>query len=113
VISIKTTERNGSVVAAVSVLPEQEIVLITNKATLVRTRVSEISVVGRNTQGVKLINVGKGEQVVGLAVVDIEEELDDELEGVIDGEVIDNNSASENGEATSESGDAADQTPAE
>ena len=74
VISIKTTERNGDVVAAVSVHPEQEIVLITNKATLVRTRVSEISVVGRNTQGVKLINVGKGEQVVGLAVVDLEEE---------------------------------------
>ncbi len=74
VISIKTTERNGDVVSAVSVLPEQEIVLITNKGTLVRTRVSEISVVGRNTQGVKLINVGKDEQVVGLAVVDIEEE---------------------------------------
>ncbi len=59
--------------AAVSVVPEQEMVLITNKATLVRARISEVSVVGRNTQGVKLINVTKGEQVVGLAVVDIEE----------------------------------------
>ena len=78
VISIKTTERNGNVVAAVAVTPDQEVVLITNKGTLVRTRVSEISVVGRNTQGVKLINVGKGEQVVSLAVVDIEEE--DEFE---------------------------------
>lgn len=76
VISIKTTDRNGSVVSAVSVNPEQEIVLITNRGTLVRTRVSEISVVGRNTQGVKLINVGKDEQVVGLAVVDIEEVLE-------------------------------------
>lgn len=74
VISIKTSERNGSVVSAVSVTPEQEVVLITNKGTLVRTRVSEISVVGRNTQGVKLINVGKGEVVVGLAVVDVKEE---------------------------------------
>jgi len=74
VISIKTTDRNGPVVSSVSVTAEQEVVLITNKATLVRTRVSEISVVGRNTQGVKLINVGKGEQVVGLAVVDIEDE---------------------------------------
>lgn len=83
VISIKTTDRNGPVVSSVSVTTDQEIVLITNKATLVRTRVSEISVVGRNTQGVKLINVGKGEQVVGLAVVDIEE--DEELE-VIEGE---------------------------
>lgn len=83
VISIKTTDRNGPVVSSVSVTTDQEIVLITNKATLVRTRVSEISVVGRNTQGVKLINVGKGEQVVGLAVVDIEE--DEELD-VVEGE---------------------------
>ena len=80
VISIKTTERNGDVVSAVSVTPEQEMVLITNKGTLVRTRVAEVSIVGRNTQGVKLINVGKGEQVVGLAVVDLEEEVLD-LEG--------------------------------
>jgi len=74
VISIKSSERNGKVVASVAVTPEQEIVMITNKGTLVRTRVTEISVIGRNTQGVKLINVGKGEQVVGLAVVDIEDE---------------------------------------
>ncbi len=80
VISIKTSERNGSVVAAVTVVPEQEMVLITNKGTLVRSRISEVSVVGRNTQGVKLINVTKGEQVVGLAVVDIEEVLNDVLE---------------------------------
>ncbi|MCF6254373.1 MAG: DNA gyrase subunit A, partial [Thiomicrorhabdus sp.] len=85
VISIKTSERNGLVVAAVSVVPEQEMVLITNKATLVRTRISEVSVVGRNTQGVKLINVTKGEQVVGLAVVDIDEVLEEILDEV-DGE---------------------------
>jgi len=82
VISIKTTDRNGPVVSSVAVSTEQEVVLITNKATLVRTRVSEISVVGRNTQGVKLINVGKGEQVVGLAVVDIEEEEEIDLESM-------------------------------
>jgi len=79
VISIKTSDRNGEVVSSVAVTPDQEMVLITNKGTLVRTRVAEVSVVGRNTQGVKLINVGKGELVVGLAVVDIEEE-DDLLE---------------------------------
>ncbi len=96
VISIKTSERNGSVVAAVSVVPEQEMVLITNKATLVRARVSEVSVVGRNTQGVKLINVGKGELVVGLAVVDVVDEilLEDEdsvIEGVTTEVIIENN----------------------
>ena len=88
VISIKTTERNGSVVSSVSVSENQEVVLITNKATLVRTRVGEISVVGRNTQGVKLINVGKGEQVVGLAVVDIEED-EHSLEAMGESDAID------------------------
>ncbi|WP_044406150.1 DNA gyrase subunit A [Thiomicrospira microaerophila] len=81
VISIKTSERNGQVVSAVTVTPDQEAVLITNKATLVRIRVKDISVVGRNTQGVKLINVGKDEAVVGLAVVNVSEEdevLDEE-----------------------------------
>ena len=80
VISIKTSERNGQVVAALSVTPEQEVVLITNKGTLVRTRVAEISVVGRNTQGVKLINVGQGEMVVSAAVVEVEPDTDAETD---------------------------------
>ncbi|KUJ72047.1 DNA gyrase subunit A [Thiomicrospira sp. WB1] len=79
VISIKQSERNGQVVKSVAVKPDQEVVLITNKGTLVRTQVEGVSVVGRNTQGVKLINVGKGEKVVGLAVVDVQaEELPDD-----------------------------------
>ncbi len=83
VISIKTSERNGKVVSAVAVTTDQEVVLITNKGTLVRTRVAEISVVGRNTQGVKLINVGKDEWVVGIAVVNMSDDEDDvELEDV-------------------------------
>ncbi|GKT12907.1 MAG: DNA gyrase subunit A [Thiomicrorhabdus sp.] len=100
VISIKTSDRNGCVVAAVAVVPEQEMVLITNKATLVRARVSDVSVVGRNTQGVKLINVGKGEQVVSLAVVDVEEVLD---EDVIEGEVAGTAEATEAVKSTVES----------
>jgi len=78
VISIKTSERNGNVIGAVSVTPDQEMVLITNKGTLVRTRVSEVSVVGRNTLGVRLINVGKGESVVDMAVVEVAEVASDE-----------------------------------
>jgi DNA gyrase subunit A (EC 5.99.1.3) len=91
VISIKTSDRNGNVVSSVAVTPEQEVVLITNKGTLVRTRVSEISVVGRNTQGVKLINVGKGEVVVGLAVVDVQdEELLEAIDGAEDETTVEN-----------------------
>jgi DNA gyrase subunit A len=75
VISIKTSDRNGQVVAAVMVDATQEVVLISDKGTLVRTRVSEISVLGRNTQGVKLINLTKDELLAGVAVVDAEEEV--------------------------------------
>ena len=54
VISIKVTERNGSVVGAVQVDDCDQIMMITDAGTLVRTRVSEVSIVGRNTQGVIL-----------------------------------------------------------
>jgi DNA gyrase subunit A len=74
VISIKTSDRNGQVVAAVMVNAEHELVLITDKGTLVRTRVSEIPVLSRNTQGVKLINLSDTENLVSVAVLDAEPE---------------------------------------
>lgn len=70
VISIQVNERNGEVVGAVQVANEDEILLISNKGTLVRTRVSEISVLGRNTQGVRLINLGTDEKLVGIQPVE-------------------------------------------
>ncbi|MCK5524416.1 MAG: DNA gyrase subunit A [Thiomargarita sp.] len=66
VIAIKTSERNGEVVGAVQVEDDDDIVLISNGGTLVRTAVDGISVVSRNTQGVNLIRLGKDEQLVGL-----------------------------------------------
>jgi DNA gyrase subunit A len=66
VIAIKTSDRNGEVVGAVQVEEDDDIVLISNCGTLVRTAVDGISVVSRNTQGVNLIRLGKGEQLVGL-----------------------------------------------
>ena len=66
VISIQVTERNGKVVGAIHVIPGEEVMLISDKGTLVRTRVDEISVVGRNTQGVRLINLSEGEKLVGI-----------------------------------------------
>jgi len=64
VISIQTSERNGQVVSAALVGEEDELMLVTNGGTLVRTRVKEISSVGRNTQGVKLISLSEGEKLV-------------------------------------------------
>jgi DNA gyrase subunit A len=66
VISIQTTERNGQVVGAIQVAPDSEVMLISNGGTLVRTPSADISVIGRNTQGVRLIRLGEGEQLVGI-----------------------------------------------
>ena len=70
VISIQTTERNGNVVSALRVVDEDEMMLITDLGTLVRTKVSEVSCMGRNTQGVRLINLSEGEQLVGIARIE-------------------------------------------
>ena len=91
VVSIKVSERNGKVVGATQVLDGDELMLITNGGTLVRTRASEVSMVGRNTQGVRLIRTGEGELVVGLQRIDEVEE--DENAVVVD---------AENAEATTE-----------
>lgn len=76
VISIHVNERNGNVVRAVQVQPDDEVMLITDKGTLVRMKVAEISVIGRNTQGVRLINLSSGEQLKGMQK--IEELADDD-----------------------------------
>jgi DNA gyrase subunit A len=89
-IAIQTSERNGAVVGAVLVNDTDEIMLITDAGTLVRTRVKEISVVGRNTQGVTVIRLDKGEKVVGVDRIeglgddDIEDENGEELDLVND-----------------------------
>ncbi|MFN7097160.1 MAG: DNA gyrase subunit A, partial [Gammaproteobacteria bacterium] len=66
VISIQVTERNGSVVGACQIDENHEVMLITDGGTLVRIRAAEISMVGRNTQGVRLIRLSEGEHLVGL-----------------------------------------------
>jgi DNA gyrase subunit A len=75
VVSIKVSERNGSVVGAVQVDENDEIMLISDQGTLVRTRAAEVSTVGRNTQGVTLIRTVDGEHVVGLQRIDEVEEV--------------------------------------
>ena len=75
VISIKVSERNGKVVAATQVVDTDQIMLITDAGTLVRTRVSEVSIVGRNTQGVRLIRTNENEHVVSLErICDVDDE---------------------------------------
>ncbi|WP_428096695.1 DNA gyrase subunit A [Candidatus Rariloculus sp.] len=66
VIAIRTSERNGPMIGAMQVAPDDEVMLITSAGTLVRTPVSDISVVGRNTQGVKLIRLDEEDRLVGI-----------------------------------------------
>lgn len=104
VIGMQTTERNGQLVGAVQVFDGEEIMLISDQGTMVRTRVDEVSVLSRNTQGVRLIKLKEGERMQGLER--IEESADanakrelahaeapegEEVleEGVLDDEVID------------------------
>jgi DNA gyrase subunit A len=74
VIAIQTSERNGRTVGAVQVRDEDEIMLISSNGTLVRTPVDDISVQGRNTQGVRLIRVGSEQRLVGIARIEFIEE---------------------------------------
>jgi DNA gyrase subunit A len=81
VIALQTGGRNGDTVAALQVLPGQEIMLISSTGTLVRTTVDEISVQGRNTQGVRLIRLGEGgERLVGIERIESLESAEDEVE---------------------------------
>jgi DNA gyrase subunit A len=91
-----SNERNGRLVGAVQVLDGEEIMLISDQGTLVRTRVDEVSSLGRNTQGVTLIKLASDEKLVGLERVQEPSEIEgEELEGeglegeAVEGEVLD------------------------
>ena len=66
---MQTSDRNGQLIGAAQVSDEDQVMLITNKGMLVRTRVSEINVIGRNTQGVTVIKLKEGEKLVSLAPI--------------------------------------------
>jgi DNA gyrase subunit A len=69
VISIQTSKRNGQVVGAIKTVDDEEVMLISNAGTLVRTPIEDISVLARNTQGVTLIRLGKNEKLVQIEPV--------------------------------------------
>lgn len=100
VISIQVTERNGKVVRSVQVTDSDEAMLITDKGTLVRFKISELSIIGRNTQGVRLINVSSGELVVGMQKIEdladgSDEEYADDVAAEVDGLAADDVDAGE------------------
>ncbi|MGY8788863.1 MAG: DNA gyrase C-terminal beta-propeller domain-containing protein, partial [Pseudomonadales bacterium] len=100
VIGIQASARNGQIVGAVQVFEGDEIMLISDKGTLVRTRTDEVSSQGRATQGVRLIKLKEGELLVGLECVDEPDVILDPEEGSETTEKPETSPASE-GEASS------------
>ena len=79
-IAIQTSDRNGNAVGAVQVREDCQIMLITDGGTLVRTPVADVSIVGRNTQGVTLIRLNDGEKLVQIAPIltDVSDNAEDD-----------------------------------
>jgi DNA gyrase subunit A len=67
ILTIKTTERNGPVVSAYQVTDQDQLMIMTESGKIIRLRAADISLIGRNTQGVTLIDLGEGEKVIGVA----------------------------------------------
>jgi DNA gyrase subunit A len=100
VIAMQTSERNGRLVGAVQVFDGDELMLISNQGTMVRTRTDEVSVLGRNTQGVRVIRTKTAETLVGVARIEEPAEVDAEVDS--DTEVDTGTGTDESGEGSEE-----------
>lgn len=101
-IAIQTSDRNGELVAAVQVHDSDDLMLISDRGTLVRTRVDEVRETGRNAQGVMLIRLDEGEKLVG--VVRVEDMGDEEEVGAESVEAVGGAPADEAGDASGNDG---------
>lgn len=96
VIAMQCTERNGELAGAVQVVEGDDVMLISDMGTMVRTRTSEISELGRNTQGVRLIRVADGEKLSGIArIQEPEEDESETVEGEVQTQVMEADEAAE------------------
>ena len=118
VIDIKTTERNGGVMACKVVQDEDEVMIVTANGIMIRLPVGGISQIGRNTQGVRVINLDEGDRVIDMTrvvqeVVEVEGEEDGDVnEEGLGGEVVvgnGNENTNENGKDEGDSADSASQ----
>jgi DNA gyrase subunit A len=85
VISMKTTNKTGNVIAILTVMESDEIVVMTQNAVIIRQAVNKISLLGRNTQGVRLIKLDSGDMIADMTVIPRDEELEEE--GMVEGEI--------------------------
>ncbi|ATW04922.1 DNA gyrase subunit A [Sphingorhabdus sp. YGSMI21] len=89
ILNIDNIERNGTVVASFRASDDEQVMLVTDQAKLIRMKVADMRVIGRNSSGVKLFDVAKGEHVVGAAKIDEEEEPENEAEDAVVEEMVD------------------------
>lgn len=102
VIAIKTSERNGELVGAVSIDETKELLLISDGGTLVRTRAAEVAMTGRNAQGVRLIRLSEEETLVGVVSIEAVEDEEEFIEGEVDTTETDSEEVVSNNEDASE-----------
>jgi DNA gyrase subunit A len=89
VINLRLSERTGRVVTIRAVQEDEQLMMITRKGVVNRQRVSEISLIGRATQGVKLMNLDDGDSLVDVARIIVEDEVDGPLGEVTDSDGLD------------------------
>nr|WP_321324166.1 DNA gyrase subunit A [uncultured Parasphingorhabdus sp.] len=89
ILNIDNIKRNGTVVASFRASDDEQLMLVTDQAKLIRMKVADMRVIGRSSSGVKLFDVAKGEKVVGAAKIDKEEEPENEAEDAVVEEMVD------------------------
>ncbi len=104
ILNIDNIKRNGTVVASFEAKNEEQIMLVTDQAKLIRMKVADMRVIGRNSSGVKLFDVSPGETVVGAAKIDEEDEPENEAEELVAEELDEADGSTESG-AETETGD--------
>ena len=78
IIAIKASERNGKIIGARQVVDEDEVMLIASSGKIIRINMQNVRIIGRNTQGVRLINLEPGEKVVAMDMLATDEESDED-----------------------------------
>jgi len=114
VFSIKTSKRNGKMVSLALVADNDELMMVTDKGKLIRTAIGGINVISRNTQGVRLINLAKGETLIGIARLPEEEEGEDqdiEIEQGLEPDGIEADDQGDNGPTSEEPDESGDGEP--
>ncbi len=113
ILNIDNIKRNGTVVASFRATDDEQVMLVTDQAKLIRMKVADMRVIGRNSSGVKLFDVAKGEHVVGAAKIDEEEESENEAEDAVVEEMVEQGISDGDIAAPEASGDEAPEDTAE